>query len=165
MLGEIPLTAVGPALGAGDKAPQFTLSGKGFLPEPVTLWDFSGKALILSCVPSLDTSVCDRETRRWDEEVKALGGKLAMLTVSMDLPFTQARWCGANGVEHKTASAHNHNDFGEAYGVLIQENGLLGRAVFVIDKEGQIIHSEYCPKIGDEPHYEEILAKAVAAAG
>ncbi|HVB77585.1 MAG TPA: thiol peroxidase [Candidatus Nitrosotalea sp.] len=163
-LGDTPLTIIGPVLHSGEQAPEFQLYGKGFLPEPIRLADYRGQTLILSCVPSLETSVCDRETRRWDEEVQRLEGKVQMLTVSMDLNFTQVRWCGASGTTHKTASAHNQPAFGRDYGVLIKENGLLARAVFVIGRDGNLVHVEYCKHIGDEPNYEEILARAVAAA-
>ncbi|HUZ90274.1 MAG TPA: thiol peroxidase [Candidatus Acidoferrales bacterium] len=164
LLGDKPLTIIGAELHAGDRAPKFELFGKGFIPDRVSSEDFAGQVLILSCVPSLDTSVCDRETKRWDTEVQKLDGKVSMLTVSMDLNFSQAKWCGANGTQHTTASAHGHPEFGVAYGDLIKENGLLARAVFVVGRDGSLVHVEYCRHIGDEPNYEEILAKAVAAA-
>ncbi len=152
------MTALGREVKAGDRAPDATLAGKGFVPEPVRISDFAGRVLILSTVPSLDTATCDRETRRWEQERLALGRDLQMLTVSMDLPFAQARWCGAADVEHTTASAYRNADFGVDYGVTLKENGLLARAVFVIDREGTVRHVEYVRNIGDEPDYEAALA-------
>ncbi len=137
------LTALGRELGPGDEAPEAVLAGKGFVPQPVRISDYRGRVLILSCVPSLDTPTCDRETRHWEEERSALGGEIEMLTVSMDLTFAQQRWCGAAGVHHTTASAHMNERFGTDYGVLLEENRLLGRAVFVIDRKGRIRYAEY----------------------
>lgn len=154
------LTGLGHELGPGDRAPDAVLAGKGFVPEPIRLSDFLGKVVILSTVPSLDTPTCDLETRRWEKERQALGPELGMLTVSMDLPFAQARWCGAADVTHVTASAYMNPAFGVDYGVGMKENGLLARAVFVIDREGVIRHSEYVRQVGSEPDYEAALAVA-----
>jgi thioredoxin-dependent peroxiredoxin len=159
------LTALGSELRPGDRAPDALLSGRGFVPEPVRISDALGKVLILNTVPSLDTPTCDRETRHWEEERRALGGDIEMLTVSMDLTFAQARWCGAADVTHRTASAHMNARFGIDYGVLIEENRLLGRAVFVIDREGVIRHVEYVREQATEPDYAAALAAARAAAG
>ncbi|MDQ6771894.1 MAG: thiol peroxidase [Candidatus Dormibacteraeota bacterium] len=164
-LGERPLTLVGPELHPGDRAPDATLAGKGFVPEPVSLSAYRGAVLILSTVPSLDTRVCDLETRRWEQELQALEGPIEMLTVSIDLPFAQARWCGAAEVHHTTASAYMSDQFARDYGVLIKENHLLARAVFVVDAEGRLVHVEYVPAIGSEPDYPAALDAARAAAG
>jgi thioredoxin-dependent peroxiredoxin len=153
----LEVTALGPQLHVGEEAPDAVLAGKGFVPEPVRLSSFRGKVLILSTVPSLDTGTCDRETRRWEEERKALGDGVEMLTVSMDLPFAQARWCGAADVHHSTASAYMNAGFGIDYGVLLAENHLLGRAVFVIDRDGHLRHVEYVHNIATEPDYESAL--------
>jgi thiol peroxidase len=158
------LTALGLELRPGDVAPDAVLAGPGFVPEPVTISSYRGRALILSTVPSLDTRTCDRETRRWEEERRALGGEIEMLTVSMDLTFAQARWCGAADVTHTTASAHMNERFGIDYGVLMEENRLLGRAVFVIDREGVIRHVEYVRQLTQEPDYGRALAAAREAA-
>ena len=158
------LTGLGEELRVGDLAPDAELAGKGFVPAPVRISDYRGKVLILSCVPSLDTPTCDRETRRWEEERRALGGDIEMLTVSMDLGFAQARWCGAADVTHTTASAYMNQQFGIDYGVLMEENRLLGRAVFVIDREGVIRHVEYVREQVQEPDYAAALAAARAAA-
>ena len=157
-----PMTGLGRELRAGDPAPDAVLAGKGFRPEPVQLSDYRGRVLILSTVPSLDTPTCDRETRRWEQERLALGEDVRMLTVSMDLPFAQARWCGAAEVGHDTASAYRNPDFGIDYGVTLKENGLLARAVFVVDPEGRLRHVEYVRNISEEPDYEAALAAARA---
>jgi thioredoxin-dependent peroxiredoxin len=161
----LELTAVGEELRPGDEAPDALLAGKGFVPQPVRLSDYRGRVLILSCVPSLDTPTCDRETRHWEDERRALVGDVEMLTVSMDLTFAQARWCGAADVHHTTASAYMNPRFGVDYGVLIEENHLLGRAVFVIDREGRARHVEYVRELTSEPDYERALAAAREAAG
>ncbi|HZV51509.1 MAG TPA: thiol peroxidase [Candidatus Dormibacteraeota bacterium] len=152
-----PLTALGRELRPGEPAPDAELAGRGFRPEPIRISDFRGRVLILSTVPSLDTPTCDRETRRWEQERLALGDAVAMLTVSMDLPFAQERWCGAAEVGHTTASAYRNRRFGVDYGVAIKENDLLGRAVFVIDPEGVIRHVEYVRHVGTEPDYGAAL--------
>jgi thioredoxin-dependent peroxiredoxin len=144
----------------GAEAPEAVLAGKGFVPQPVRISDYRGRVLVLSCVPSLDTPTCDRETRHWEEERSALGSEIEMLTVSMDLTFAQQRWCGAAGVHHTTASAHMNERFGTDYGVLLEENRLLGRAVFVIDRKGRIRYAEYVRSIVEEPDYEKALAAA-----
>lgn len=160
-----PLTALGAELRVGDEAPDAVLAGKGFIPEKVTISGYrNGRVLILSTVPSLDTPTCDRETRRWEEERRPLGDQIAMLTVSMDLGFAQARWCGAADVHHETASAHMNERFGIDYGVLMEENRLLGRAVFVIDRQGRLRHVEYVRQIATEPDYEQALSAAREAA-
>ncbi len=159
------LTALGDELRPGQEAPDAVLAGKGFVPSQVRISDYRGRVLILSCVPSLDTATCDRETRHWEEERRALGGDIEVLTVSVDLVFAQARWCGAADVTHTTASAYMNPQFGIDYGVLMEENRLLGRAVFVIDREGVIRHVEYVPELREEPDYEAALAVARQAAG
>jgi thiol peroxidase len=158
------LTALGEIRKPGDQAPDAVLAGKGFVPEPVRLADYRGKVLILSTVPSLDTPTCDRETRHWEEERRALGGDIEMLTVSNDLQFAQARWCGAADVTHTTASGYMNPQFGIDYGVLMEENRLLGRAVFVIDRAGVIRHVEYVRVQTSEPDYAAALAAAREAA-
>jgi thiol peroxidase len=155
-----PLTALGQELCSGEVAPDAVLAGKGFRPDPVRISDYRGKVLILSTVPSLDTPTCDTETRRWEQERLALGGGVEMLTVSMDLPFAQARWCGAADVGHQTASAYMNPQFAVDYGVLMKENRLLARAVFVLDRDGVIRHVEYVRKISEQPDYAAALETA-----
>lgn len=154
-----PLTLIGDEIKVGAGAPDFNVVDKDLTPK--TLADYSGKVLILSAVPSLDTSVCDMETRRFNTEADKLGDDIAILTFSMDLPFAQARWCGAAGVESVvTLSDHKEASFGEAYGVLIKELRLLSRAVFVVDKSGKIQYVEYLKEITEEPNYEAALEAA-----
>ena len=132
-----PLTLVGKERKAGDVAPEFEVLDNDL--SPVKLSSFRGKVCILSTVPSLDTPVCDMETRRFNEEAGNLGDDVVILTISMDLPFAQKRWCGAAGVEKViTLSDHREAGFGKAYGVLIKELRLLARAVFVVDRKGII---------------------------
>lgn len=154
-----PLTLIGEEIKTGDKAPEFTVVDNELGAK--TLNDYSGKVLILSAVPSLDTSVCDMETRRFNTEASKLSDEIAILTFSMDLPFAQARWCGAAGVEAvKTLSDHKDASFGEAYGVLIKELRLLSRAVFVVDKSGTVQYVEYLKEITEEPNYTAALDAA-----
>ena len=159
-----PMTLVGPELKPGDKAPDFTLIGNDM--KPVTLADTAGKVRILASVPSLDTPVCDAETRRFNEEAAHLPG-VEILTVSMDLPMAQARWCGAAGVKTvRTLSDYRERSFGPAYGVLIQELKLEARAVFVLDKDNTIRYVEYVQEVAEHPNYAAALetAKKLAAA-
>lgn len=137
-----PITLVGPELKVGDQAPAFTLNKD--LTTEVTLADYADKVKLISVVPSLDTGVCDAQTKRFNEEAASFGDSVAILTVSVDLPFAQARWCGANGIENvETLSDYKTNAFGEAYGVLIKELKLDMRAIFVIDKNDTIQYVEY----------------------
>lgn len=156
-----PMTLVGPALNVGDKAPDFTAVDTGL--APVSLADFSGKIKIISAVPSLDTPVCDTETRRFNQEAAALPDNTVLLTVSMDLPFAQKRWCGAAGIERvKTISDYRHRAFGLAYGVLIKELMLLSRVIFVIDSTDTIRYIQIVPEVTSEPDYAAVLAAAKA---
>lgn len=151
-----PLTLVGPEIKAGDIAPDFTVVANDL--SPVTLADSSGKVLVIAAVPSLDTPVCDMETRRFNTEAASLGDDVKILTVSMDLPFAQARWCGAAGVDAvQTVSDHNQASFGENWGTLIKELRLLTRAVFVVGKTGRVEYAEYLKEITEEPDYEAAL--------
>ena len=152
-----PLTVLGKELKVGDKAPDFELLDNDL--KTVTLSAFRGKVLVISSVPSLDTPVCDMETRRFNEEAGEFGDSVAVLTVSMDLPFAQKRWCGAAGVERVTTlSDHRDAKFGEAYGVLIKGLRLLARAVFVLDKNGVIQYIQLVKEVTKEPDYEAVIA-------
>jgi len=154
-----PMTLVGPALNVGDKAPAFTAVDTGL--APVSLADFSGKIKIISAVPSLDTPVCDTETRRFNQEAAALPDNVVLLTVSMDLPFAQKRWCGAAGIDRvKTLSDYRDRAFGLAYGVLIKELMLLSRVIFVIDSTDTIRYIQIVPEVTSEPDYAAVLAAA-----
>lgn len=156
-----PMTLVGSALNVGDKAPAFTAVDTGL--APVSLADFSGKIKIISAVPSLDTPVCDTETRRFNQEAAALPDNVVLLTVSMDLPFAQKRWCGAAGIDRvKTLSDYRDRAFGLAYGVLIKELMLLSRVIFVIDSTDTIRYIQIVPEVTSEPDYAAVLAAAKA---
>lgn len=151
-----PLTLLGDAKEKGDMAPDFEVVGNDLSPIPFS--SFKGKVCVLSAVPSLDTPVCDMETRRFNEEAGKLGSDVVMLTISMDLPFAQKRWCGAAGVDKVvTLSDHKDADFGLTYGVLIKELRLLARAVFVVDAEGVIQYAKIIEEVTDEPDYDDIL--------
>jgi thiol peroxidase len=154
-----PLTLMGSEIKVGDKAPDFEVIGNDL--SAVSLSSFQGKVCIISSVPSLDTPVCEMETRRFNNEAANLGDDIVILTVSMDLPFAQKRWCGAQGVDKViTLSDHRDAAFGSAYGVLIKELRLLARAVFVVDKEGVVRYAELVKEIADEPNYEAVLKAA-----
>jgi thiol peroxidase len=154
-----PLTLLGTEVKVGEGAPEFTALSNDL--APVELSSFRGKTVILTSVPSLDTPVCDVETRRFNEEAEKLGDGVVVLTISMDLPFAQKRWCAAAGISAvQTLSDHRDAAFGEAYGLLIKELRLLARAVLVIDKEGIIRHAELVKEIAEEPDYDAALAAA-----
>ena len=154
-----PLTLVGEEVQVGGKAPDFTVVDKGL--APVKLSSFQGKVCILSSVPSLDTPVCDMQTRRFNELAGRLGPDVAVLTLSMDLPFAQKRWCGAAGVEAvQTLSDHREASFGRAYGLLIKELRLLARAVLVVDREGVVRYRQLVREITEEPDYAGALKAA-----
>ena len=162
-----PITLGGPEIKAGGDAPDFTAVDNGL--QPVKLSQAKGKVIVLSAVPSLDTPVCDTETRRFNQEAGKLGANVEVWTVSMDLPFAQKRWCGAAGVTAvKTLSDFRERSFAQNYGVLVKEGplaGLTARAVFVVGKDGKVKHAEYVKEITTEPDYEAALNAARAAAG
>ena len=158
-----PMTLVGAEIKPGQKAPAFTAVGKNL--APITLDQFQGKVKIISALPSIDTPVCDAETRRFNEEAAKLPSDVQVLTISMDLPFAQARWCGAAGVDKVTMlSDWRKAEFGEKYGALIKELHLLARAVFVVDKNDNVTHVEYVKEVATQPNYEAALAAARKAA-
>jgi len=153
-----PLTLIGPELKAGDRAPEFEVVDTTL--QPVSLAKTGGKVRIFSVVPSLDTPVCDMQTKRFNDEAAKLPG-VDIYTVSMDLPFAQKRWCGAFGVDNiKMVSDHKTGSFGEAYGTLIKELRIESRAIFVVDKEGTIRHAEYVKEVADHPNYDAALGCA-----
>jgi len=158
-----PVTLVGPELKVGDKAPSFKLVGNDL--ADVESASFEGKVLVLSVVLSLDTPVCNTEIRKFNEKAAGLSEDVRILAVSLDLPFAQARFCGAEGIERvMTASDYKYRTFGEAYGVFIREFGLLARAVFVIDRDGRVIHAQYVREATDEPDYDAVLDAVKACA-
>ncbi len=140
----------------GDKAPDFTVLSNDL--EPRSLKDYAGKIILISAVPSLDTGVCDLQTRRFNSEVASLSDDVIILTISCDLPFAQSRWCGAAGVKSlETLSDHKDLSFGLNYGLVIEPLRLLARAVIVIDKQGGIAYRELVPEVGDEVNFEAAL--------
>ncbi|MGD8846460.1 MAG: thiol peroxidase [Desulfobacteraceae bacterium] len=152
-----PLTLVGQEVAIGNPAPDATLLNNEL--KPVALSDYKGKVAVISSVPSLDTPTCDMQTRRFNSEAANIGDDVVILTVSMDLPFAQSRWCGAAGVEQViTLSDHREAAFGEAYGLLIKELRLLGRAVLVLDRQGVVRYSQLVKEVSEEPDYEAALA-------
>ena len=154
-----PLTLVGKDLKIGDSAPDFEVLDNNL--QPYRLSALRGKVCVISSVPSLDTPVCDIETRRFNEEADALDPDVMVLTISMDLPFAQKRWCGAAGVDKVvTLSDHREAGFGKAYGVLIKELRLLARALFVVDREGVIRYIQLVKEVADEPDYDAVLDAA-----
>ena len=159
-----PLTLLGEAVNVGSPGPDAVLIGNDL--SEVRLSDHAGKVRVLSSVPSLDTPVCAAQTRRFNESAAALGGGVAVLTISMDLPFAQQRWCGAEGIDQViTLSDHRDAAFGTAYGVLIKELRLLARAVHVLDAEGTIRYVQLVEEVTNEPDYDEVLAAVKECAG
>jgi thiol peroxidase len=153
-------TVIGEDIKVGDKAPEFIVV-KNDWSVIKGLKDSKRKVRIISAVLSLETGVCDRETRRFNEEASKLGKNIAILVISADLPFTQKRWCGAAGVDQVTTYSDSlKTDFGKKYGCLIKEGRVLRRAVFVVDKKRIVRYAAYTPALCDEPNYEEVLAAA-----
>ena len=154
-----PLTLTGSKVEVGQQAPDFEVLNSEL--SPVKLSAFAGKICIISAVPSIDTSVCDVQTRRFNQEAQKIGNDVHILTISMDLPFAQERWCGAAGVENlEMLSDYRDASFGRAFGVLIKELRLLARSIFVIDKEGVIHYIEIVPELTHEPDYEAAINAA-----
>ena len=154
-----PLTLVGNEVKVGQPAPDFEVIANDM--SSVKLSSFKGKVCIICSVPSLDTSVCDIETRRFNEEAGKLGSDVVVLTISMDLPFAQKRWCGAAGVKNvQTLSDHREASFGKGYGVLIKKLRLLARAVFVLDRDGIIRYMQIVDELTNDPDYETALDAA-----
>jgi len=154
-----PLTLLGNEVKLGQQAPDVELVANDL--SAVKLSSFDGKVRIITSVPSLDTPVCDMETRRFNEEAGRLGDALVVLTTSMDLPFAQKRWCGAAGVKNvQTLSDYRDGAFGRSYGVLLKDLRLLARAVFVVDRKGVVRYQELVREIASEPNYEAALKAA-----
>ena len=158
-----PKTLVGPELKVGDKAPDFHAVDVGL--KSVDLAGTGQGVRIFSVIPSLDTPVCDAQTKRFNEEAGKLPN-VKIYTFSMDLPFAQKRWCGAFGVDNVVmVSDHQNGSFGEAYGTLVKDMRILSRAIFVVDAQNKLRHVEYVKEIGDHPNYEGALAAARSLAG
>jgi len=162
-LGDKFVTVIGDDVKVGDAAPDFTSVVPGW-GTVVPLQESKGKVVILSAVPSLDTDVCDRETRRFNEEATKLSDDIVIYTVSMDFPMAQKRWCGAAGVEKvKVVSDVVNAEFGEKYGVLIKERRYFRRSVFIVGRNGRFTYVKYLPTLGEEPDYGEVIAAAKEA--
>jgi thiol peroxidase len=156
-----PVTLIGTEVKVGDKAPDFTVLANDM--KPFSLSDSKGTVRIISAVPSLDTGVCDQQTRKFNEEASKLGN-VNVLTISVDLPFAQKRWCAASGLENvQTLSDHRDLSFGEAYGVVMQELRLLARSVFVVNSNDEIVYVEYVSEGTNHPNYEAALEAAKVA--
>ena len=150
------LTVIGDPVSVGDMAPDVTLTDNGL--QPVNISDSNGKVRLISVVPSLDTGICDAQTRRMNEEAANLGDDVVILTVSAEHPFNQKRWCGDAGVEAvQVLSDHQSMAFGEAYGLYIKEWRLNQRAMLVLDREGKVTYTEYIPEIAQFPDYDGAL--------
>jgi thiol peroxidase len=154
------VTVIGPDITIGQKAPEFTVHTQAWS-DFNGLGGTSGKVRIISTILSLSTSVCDRETRRFNQEASGMDDRIVILTISMDLPFAIKDWCAAAGVDRViTLSDHKTAEFGQKYGVLIKEHRILRRAIFVVDQNDQVVYSAYMPAFGDEPNYPEVLEAA-----
>lgn len=159
-----PLTLIGGVIEVGDKAPDFVVIDNDL--KPVRFSSYAGKIVVISAVPSLDTPVCDMETRRFNDEAGRLSDDVVILTISMDLPFAQKRWCGAAGVDRVvTLSDYREAEFGKAYGALIKELRLLARMVFVVDRSGVVRYVQTVKELTQEPDYDAILAAVRGLAG
>lgn len=151
-----PLTVLGDKLKVGDKAPDFELLATDL--STVSLADSAGKIRLISVVPSLDTGICDAQTRRMNEEAANFGDNIIVYTVSADLPFAQKRWCGAAGIDQvQTLSDHRDMSFGDAYGTHIKELRLEQRSIFIVDADGVIRYTEYVPEVAQHPNYDTAL--------
>lgn len=152
-----PMTLIGPELSVGSTAPDFRVVDSSLSPKG--LKDYAGSIKFISSVPSLDTPVCDTETRRFNTEAANLPGNVVILTVSLDLPFAQKRWCGAAGIDKVTTlSDYQERSFGLAYGVLIKELMLLTRAIFIIDANNILRYVQIVPEVTSEPDYQAVLS-------
>ncbi|TKB46030.1 thiol peroxidase [Thalassotalea mangrovi] len=154
--GGKPITLLGEPVNVGDDAPQFTVVNERF--EKVSLSDFAEKTVMISVVPSLDTGVCSTQTKRFNNEVSSLPSDVVLLTISNDLPFAQKRFCSTEKVDKiKVLSDSVWRDFGNKYGLLIKDMGLLTRAIIIIDKDGKVVYKELVKDISNEPDYDTAL--------
>jgi thioredoxin-dependent peroxiredoxin len=153
-----PMTLAGEAVQVGKPAPDFTLHYfEGGL-KKLTLADLKGKPSILSVVPSLDTPVCAMQTKKFNEQLAALGDKVNAVTVSLDLPFAMNRFCGAEEIKNmRVGSDYQDRNFGTNWGTLIEELKIMSRAIFVLDSDGKVVYAEYVPEVASEPNYESAM--------
>ncbi len=160
--GNREVTVVGPDIQVGQQAPEFVATTQQWERVPI-LAHTAGKVRVIAAVPSLDTPVCDLETDKFNQAAAALSEDIIIVTISADLPFAQARWCGAHGVDPNrllVVSDHMEMEFGRKYGCLMKEVRLLRRAVFVVDRNDRVVYADYMARLGDEPNYDEVLAAA-----
>jgi len=157
-----PLTLIGPEIKVGDTAPNFSVLNNGL--QAVTLDNYKGKTLIISVAPSLDTPVCSLQAQRFNKELGHLPAGVEVITITADLPFAQARFCGAEGIKLTTLSDHRDFNFGDTYGTHIKELRLDTRSIFVVGKDGKIKHVEYVKEVTEHPDYDKALAVAKANA-
>ena len=156
-----PIALLGKEVKVGDKAPTFTLLDNGLGEK--TLADYAGKVKVISVVPSLDTGVCDAQTRWFNQNVSKLGENVVVLTVSVDLPFAQKRWCGAAGIDQvETLSDHRDLSFGENYGFILEGLRLLSRGIVVIDKDDVVRYVEYVPEVTSAVNFDAAEAATKA---
>ena len=157
------VTVIGPDIQVGQAAPEFTAQAQDW--SSVKVLDVTkGKVRIITSLPSLNTSVCDTETRRFNQEAAALDKDIVVIGISTDLPYTLKNWCAAAGVDKvMVVSDHLDGNFGEKYGTLVKERRILRRAVFVVNKGGKVVYADYMLALGEEPKYEDVLAAAKAA--
>ncbi len=154
-----PLTLVGEAVSVGQAAPDFTLHYFEDGMQPITLADVKGKPTLLSVVPSLDTGVCQIQTKKFNQSLGTLGDSINAITVSLDLPFAMNRFCGAENITNiRSGSDYQNRNFGKKWGTLIEELLILCRAIFVLDADGKVVHAEYVSEVTDEPDYDAALA-------
>jgi len=152
-----PMALAGDEMKVGMPAPDFKVTDNDMLPMKFSR-SYGGKVAVIVAVPSLDTSVCDLEARRFNKEAEILGPDVGVLVVSMDLPFAQKRWCGSAGIKAvRVFSDYQKADFGKAWGVLIKDLRLLARAVFIVDKDGIVKYAQVVPEVSKEPNYDEVL--------
>ena len=150
------VTLVGPELKVGDSAPDFSLAAQNL--TTVTLADSAGKTRMLITVPSLDTGTCERETVEFNKRLVGLSDDIVVHVISKDLPFAQTRFCGAKDITVMQAlSAYKDDSFGTAYGVMMEGNHLLARAIFIVDPSGKVSYVQLVPEVADEPNYDEVL--------
>jgi thiol peroxidase len=153
-----PMTLAGEEIKVGQQAPDFTLHYYDGGLKAISLEDLKGKPTLVSVVPSLDTPVCQTQTKRFNEELASMGDKINVLTVSLDLPFAQSRFCGSEGIQNmRVGSDYQERAFGRRWGMLIEDLKLLARGVFVLDAEGRVVHAETVPEVTEEPNYESAL--------
>jgi thioredoxin-dependent peroxiredoxin len=159
-LGDEFATLLGDEVNVGEMAPEFTAVVPGW-GKVNPLQESKGKVIILAAVPSLDTDICDRETRRFNQEAAGLSDDIVIYTVSTDTPMAQKRWCGAAGIDKvKVVSDVVDTEFGLKYGVLIKERHYLRRSVFIVDREGRLVYVKYLPTLGNEPDYDDVIQAA-----